>query len=101
MRLSHPDSELRPALLVALTDGVGGLPLPKTFEGVSVSMNLDTRYMFRSVSDLENMMSMATDPEENTQFARLWRPAGDRLQMQIEILNPEARALALSILTTQ
>lgn len=83
-RLTSPDSEAKPAILLALTDGVGSLPLPKTFEGVSVSMNLDTRYIFRSVSDLEDMMSMATDPEESTPYARLWRPAADRLQMQIE-----------------
>lgn len=100
-RLTLDDSEPKPAILLALTDGVGSLPLPKTFDSVSVSMNLDTRYIFRSVADLEDMMSMATDPEESTPYARLWRPAADRLQMQVEELEPEERALVLSILTTQ
>lgn len=100
-RLTRPDDEAKPAIILALTDGLGSLPLPKTFEGVSVSMNLDTRYIFRGVSDVEDMMSMVTDPEDNSPCARLWRPAADRLQVQIEELEPEARALALSILTTQ
>ncbi len=100
-RLTRPDSEPKPAILLALTEGVGSLPLPKTFESISASMNLDTRYIFRSASDLGEMMSMANDPEENTPYACLLRPAADRLQMQIEKLEPETRALVLSILITQ
>lgn len=100
-RLAHPDGEARPAILLALTDGVGSLPFPKTFAGLSVSLDLERRYVFRSVSDLDEMMSVATNPEEGTLYAQLWRPAADRLLIQIDKLEPEARALILSVLATQ
>ena len=71
------------------------------FECVSVSLNLDKRYIFRSASDLGDIKSLATDPEENTLYARLWRPAADRLQLQIDALEPETQALVFSVLTVQ
>lgn len=77
------------------------LPLPKTFEGLSVSLDLERRYVFRSVSDLDEMMSMATNPEDGTLYVQLWRPAADHLLTQIDKIEPEARALALSILVAQ
>ena len=62
---------------------------------------MERHYVFRSVSDLDEMMSMATNPEEGTLYAQLWRPAADRLLTQIDKLEPEARALILSVLATQ
>lgn len=100
-RLACPDGEARPAILLALADGIGSLPFPKTFEGLSVSLDLERRYVFRSVSDLDEMMSMVTNPEDGTLYSQLWRPAADRLLTQIYELEPEARALILSVLATQ
>lgn len=100
-RLARPDGETRPAILLSLADGIGSLPFPKTFERVSVLVDLERRYVFRSVSDLDEMMSMATNPEDGTLYAQLWRPAADRLLTQIDKLEPETRALVLSVLATQ
>jgi len=90
----------QPFILLALADGVAALPLPKTFEQVSVLLDLDARYAFHNVSDLDDLMSMATDPENGTFYGRLWRPAADRLRTQIGGLDPETQALVLSVLTT-
>lgn len=100
-RLAESAIGHEPAVLLALADGVGALPLPRTFERISVSVDLDTRYVFRGVSDLEDLMSEVAGPDDGTMYARLWRPAADRLRTQIDQFEPEEQALILSVLASQ
>jgi hypothetical protein len=87
------------SIFLALSESVGALPLPKTFERVSVLLDLDARYSFHGVADLDELMSTTINPDDGTLYARLWRPAVDRLRVQIAELEPETRALVLSILS--
>jgi hypothetical protein len=89
------------SIFLTLSDSVGALPLPKTFERVAILIDLDTRYRFQTVADLDELISTATNPEDGTLYTRLWPPAVDRLSIQIKELEPEARALVLSVLTAQ
>jgi hypothetical protein len=97
-RLADAASENPLGIFVSLADGVGALPLPRTFECISVLIDLDARYVFRGVADMDELMSEAINPEDGALYARLWRPAAERLRKQIEDLEPEERALALSVL---
>jgi len=100
-RVAESTAEDRVAIFLALADGVGALPLPQTFERVSVLIDLDERYTFRGVSDMEGLMSAVVNPDDGALYTRLWRPAADRVRMQIEGLEPEERALVLSVLAFQ
>lgn len=100
-RVSQPQTVRVPSILLALAEGVGSLPLPKTFVSVSVSLDLDAPYVLHSSSDLEELMSRATDLDEGTLYARLWRPGVERLREEIEKLDPEEQALVLSILVAR
>jgi hypothetical protein len=99
-RLTRPEGGQSLACLIALTDGVAGLPIPKSFEKICVSFDLDRRYSIRGEPELADLMSLATDPNEGLLYARLWPPAADRLRTHLEGLEPEARAFALSILVS-
>lgn len=87
------------SIFLALSESVGALPLPKTFERVSVLLDLDARYSFHGVADLDELMSTTINPDDGALYARLWRPAVDRLRVRIAELEPETRALVLSILS--
>jgi hypothetical protein len=87
------------SIFLALSESVGALPLPKTFERVSVLLDLDAHHSFHGVNDLDELMSTTMNPEDGTLYARLWRPAVDRFRAQIAELEPEKRALVLSILS--
>lgn len=97
-RLADPASENPLGIFVSLADGVGALPLPRTFERISVLIDLDARYVFRGASNVDELMSEAINPEDGELYARLWRPAAERLRKEIEDLEPEEKALALSVL---
>ncbi len=98
-QLSNSGAPPRLAIFLALSDSVGALPLPRTFERVSVVLDLDARYRFQGVTDLDELMSTTLNPEDGTLYVRLWRPAVDRLRVQIAELEPERRALVLSLLS--
>jgi hypothetical protein len=100
-RLAEPTASRQLAIFLSLADGVGALPLPRTFERVSVLIDLDKRYTFHNASDMDELMSEATNPDDGTLYARLWRPAADRLRMQIDELESEQRALVLSVLVAK
>jgi hypothetical protein len=91
----------RLSIFLTLSDSVGALPLPKTFERVAMLIDLDTHYRFQTVADLDELISTATNPEDGTLRKRLWPPAADRLRIQIEELEPETRALVLSVLAAE
>jgi hypothetical protein len=100
-RLAEPTAAQAVTIFLSLADGVGALPLPSTFERISVLIDLDARYVFRSVLDADDLMAEAVDPEDGTLYARLWRPAADSLRTQIEALEPEQRTLVLSVLAAR
>ena len=74
------------SIFLTLSDSVGALPLPKTFERVAILIDLDTRYRFQTVADLDELISTATNPEDGTLYTRLWPLAVDRLRVQIQEL---------------
>lgn len=100
-RLAEPTAKHQLAIFLALADGVGALPLPRTFERISVLIDLDTRYVFRGGSDMDELISQATNPDDGILYARLWQPAADRLCKQIAEIEPEQRALVLSVLVSK
>ena len=97
-RTANPSSEQEPAIFLSIADGVGSLPLPRVFERISVLVDLDAYCNFRRESDLGDLMSEVTDPEDGILYERLWRPSADRLCAQIEGLEPENCALVLPVL---
>ena len=100
-RMIRQDAESKPAIVLSISDGIASLPLPKVFEKVSISLDLDAPYAFQEVSDLDELMSRAFELEEGVLYTRLWRLAADRLREQIEVLEPEVRALVLAVLTSK
>ena len=100
-RLAKGSSEHPLTIFLSLADGVGALPLPRTFERVCVLIDLDERYIFRSASDADELMAEAVNLEDGTLYAHLWRPAADRLRAQIDELEPEQRTLVLSVLVVR
>lgn len=100
-RVTEPTPGPRPTIVLALAEGVGSLPLPKTFERISISIDLDERYDFGGISDDEGLRSEVVNPDNGSLYRRLWRPAADSVCKQIEGLEPEQRVLVLSIWASQ
>jgi hypothetical protein len=100
-RLAQPAAEHKLAIFLALADGIGALPLPKTFESLSALIDLDAQYALRSSSEMEDLMSEAADPDEGTLYTRLWRPAADRLLSEINKFEMEEKTLILSALAAR
>jgi hypothetical protein len=72
------------------------LPLPESFERISVLINLDASYDFNS--DLDELKSDAFDLEEGYLFKSMWRPAVNLLKKQIETFNDEDQKLIFPVL---
>lgn len=99
-RIASPLPGPAPAIFLSLCDGVGGLPTPKTFDAVSITLDLDRDYCF-SRDGLEALMDTITNREDGTLLKRLWRPAADHVRTKLESMDEETRALALAVLATQ
>ncbi|MFO1434108.1 MAG: hypothetical protein U1F76_29150 [Candidatus Competibacteraceae bacterium] len=97
-RLVQPTPEPKPAIILALAEGLGSLPLPKTFEQISVLLDLDAHYGFHPVSELEDLVDQAMNPDDGSLYKHLWRPAARRLGEQIRTFEPEDQIVALSVL---
>jgi hypothetical protein len=87
-----------PKIVLSLTDSVGSLPFPKSFEHVSLVVNLDARTPLHPAEDLEELMARVTDVEEGLLRTAYWRPAADRLHAALGKLDIELRCMALSLL---
>ena len=96
-RLVEPKTKQQTTIFFALTDSIGALPLPKTFERISVLINLDTNYDFHN-NDLDELKSDAFDSEDGYLLKRMWRPAVNMLKKQIETFNEEDQKLIFSVL---
>lgn len=99
-RIVGPPSESATALFLSLCEGVGSLPTPRTFDSVSIILDLDREYPY-SRDGLEALMDVATNREDGTLLKRLWRPAADLVRAKLESMDEEKRALALSVLAGQ
>lgn len=99
-RISCPPTEPATALFLSLCEGVGSLPTPRTFESVSITLDLDRDYPY-SRDGLEVLMDATTNREDGTLLKRLWRPAADLVRTTLESMDEEKRALALSVLAGQ
>lgn len=100
-RISKPQAGQSPAIFLVLSDSVGALPLPRTFERVSVLLDLDAHYVFCENDNVEDSMSELFDTDEGILYQCMWRPAAEQLKKQINELEPERQALVLSILNSK
>lgn len=96
-RIVEPETKQQTSIFFALTDSIGALPLPKTFERISVLIDLDTNYDFHN-NDLDELKSDAFDPEDGYLLKRIWRPAVNIIKKQIETFNEEDQKLIFSVL---
>lgn len=88
------------AILFAMGDGVGHLPTPKSFERLSITIDLDARYDFTN-PDAAKLTQRAFDVEDGVLQTRLWGPAAERLRAQLSKLDAQTQALVLPILSAQ
>lgn len=96
-KLSKGQDDRLPAVLISICDGVGSLPVPKVFERLSITIDMDARHEFGR-SDL---MERAFDPEDGFLQARLWGPMANRLRDSLKRLDGEKQALVLAVLSTK
>jgi len=89
-----------PSILCAMSDGVGHLPVPKTFERLSISINLDGKYDFANPNVAE-LMQHLFDIEDGVLRTKLWGPAVKRLHAELAKLDAETQALVLPVLSVQ
>jgi hypothetical protein len=80
-----------------MSDGVGHLPVPKSFERLSIAIDLDATYDFTS-PDLPDLMQRAFDFEDGVLQTRLWGPAAQKLREQLSKLDAQTQALVLPVL---
>jgi DNA-binding HxlR family transcriptional regulator len=96
-RLVEPETKQQTTIFFSLTDSIGALPLPKNFERISISINLDTNYDFHN-NDLDELKLDAFHPDDGYLFKCMWRPAVNILKKQIETFNEEDQKLIFSVL---
>ena len=87
-----------PITFLVLSEGVGALPVPRTFEQLSVAIDLERRYEFQATSHFEGMALETGAEAEHRSMSRLWECGARRLAEEIDKLPGEDRALALSVL---
>ncbi|MGH8777455.1 hypothetical protein [Paraburkholderia sp.] len=90
-----------PATFMVLSEGLGALPVPRTFEQLSVEIDLERRYEFRDAAYFEGMTLESGAEAEHPSLSRLWELGARRLSEEIDKLQPEDRALALSVLLAE
>lgn len=90
-----------PATFIVLSDGLGALPVPRTFEQLSVEIDLERRYEFRDATYFEGMTLESGAETEYPSLSRLWEIGARRLSDEIDKLQAEDRALALSVLLAE
>jgi hypothetical protein len=99
-RISKPQAGQFPEIFLVLSDSVGALPLPRTFERISVLLDLDAHYVFYENDNVEDGMSELFDTDEGILYQYMWRPAAEQMKKQIKELEAEHQALVLSILNS-
>lgn len=88
----------RTAGLFSMSDSIGHLPLPRSFERLSLSIDLDANYEFET-SDVDDSVARVFDSEDGAIAVRLWRPACDKLKEHISALDAERKRLVLPMLS--
>jgi len=97
-RFGEPASEQQPAIFLTLTNGIGGLPLPTTFERLSICIDLDIHYEIMDAADLDEIFTELSDPDDGILYKRFWRPAANALLKQLKTLGQDQQILVLSLL---
>ena len=90
-----------PATFLVLSEGLGALPIPRTFEQLSVDVDLERRYEFRAASHFEGMTLETGVEAEHRSLSRLWELGARRLVAEIDKLPSDDKALALSVLLAE
>jgi hypothetical protein len=90
-----------PATFMVLSEGLGALPVPRTFEQLSVEIDLERRYEFRDAAYFEGVTLESDAETEYPSLSRLWKLGVRRLSEEINKMQPEDRALALSVLLAE
>jgi len=87
-----------PATFLVLSEGLGALPVPRSFEQLSIEIDMDRRYEFQEAAAFDDITLQAGPDAEYRSLSHLWEPGARRLILEIGKLSREDRFLALSVL---
>lgn len=88
-----------PRIVMSLSNGVAGLPLPKIVESISVRVSLDSEVEFFADGDAQAKLDDLESEENGSQWSTtLWKPASKALLAYLRRLPVEEAALAVSVL---
>jgi hypothetical protein len=90
--------EAGPAVVFSINDGVGSLPIPRIVQRMSVIIDLDGRGGLLETSAIDELRSRVLDPSGGSLYQELWRPAADRVALEVERLDSDRQVLVLSVL---
>lgn len=100
-RIISPGDTRFPRIVMSLSDGVAGLPLPSNIEALAIRISLDHKPEFLREDDVAAMLEDAHDMEAGETWAsRLWKPALNTLLQCLKDMSTEDAALVLSVLNT-
>lgn len=87
-----------PATFLVLSEGLGALPVPRTFERLCVLLDFDRRYEFRATLPGGDIHIDARPIEELESLTQLWELGARRLAVEVDKLPVEDQGLVLAIL---
>ncbi len=85
------------ALLFSLSESIGQLAVPKSFERLSVAIDLEAKYDF-GTADLDGLMERTFGEEDGILKTRLWHPIAEKLRANVLKLDAPNQELVLPIL---
>lgn len=92
-------SSMTPRILMSVTDGIAGLPVPTALESVALRVSLDRIPTFLQETEVETRLESLVALDERAEwFSKIWKPAAHRLLNDLRSMNPEEAALVLSVL---
>ncbi len=98
-RLVAHEQTKRPCIILSLSNGVAGLPLPKNIEALSVRISLDKKIKFLREEDVQVELEEILDEDtEGFWGANFWRPALGALLYRLQELPAHEAALAISVI---
>lgn len=88
-------------VVMSLSDGVAGLPLPTNVNAVAIRVSLDIKPSFLSTDEAAARLEELRTGDSDVQWSsRLWKPALSRLIEHMTGLPSEDLALGISVLIT-
>ena len=98
---SASNADMRPRIVMSMSDSVATLPVPLVVESVALQVSLDRIPVFLEESDAASRLEELADSEEpDDWFGRLWKPGTARLLGQLRLLPSDEAMLALSVLAS-